>query len=384
MSIAGNTVATPGRHRVLIVEDDPVMHDMFRFTLDEDYDVDIADSGEAGLSRLAEFAPDLVLLDIGLPGIDGYETCRRLRQDATTPVIFISSHEALEDRLAAFDAGGNDFMVKPFVPPLLLRKVRLAIQQKAERDLLESEKVSLQKMAMGFLTDVAQGGILLKFMREVFGCSDYLTLGRKLLETTAEYGLRCHVRIRHPGGKVTLTPTGAPTELEESVLDQTATLGRTFRFKQRLVINFECVSLLVDSLPDDQLDSGRVYDNLAILVEAAEAIAETISMRKESMDRAEHIQIAAAEIHAAIEALRAAYQAQLGETRVLLETMVDGVEKTYYSLGLSESQEELISNAVRLRAAEILKLFERSAEFDRQFAAVLAALMPGRKSAPRA
>jgi len=366
------------RARILAVEDDRVIQEMLRFSLDEECDLDIRESAEDGLAAFELTPSDLVLMDIGLPGVDGYQACQELRLLSDVPVIFVSGRENLEDRLRAFDAGGNDFIVKPFDPPILLRKVQLALQQRKEKAQLNVEKDSLQRTAMSFLTDVAQSRVLLDFLRNSMDCEDYEALAKNLLATTADYGLDCQVCIRFPGGRAIATPSGRPSALEESVLEQTSTLGRVFRFRQRLVVNFDRVTLLVNALPEDPMDAGRIQDNLVILVEGADAIAETIGMRKESAQRAQTIQFASKEAYAAIEALRDAYQRQQGETQTLLRGLTDGVENTYYALGLSENQEERISNTVRGHAEEILKLFELSDEFDRQFAAILASLAPER------
>ena len=103
--------------KVLIVDDDPITLGMLESNLEDDFEVQTVDSGEACLATVQNFAPDLVLLDIEMPGIDGYETCRRLqegRAGLSLPVIFVSSHDTLEERLMAYESGGTDFVIKPF------------------------------------------------------------------------------------------------------------------------------------------------------------------------------------------------------------------------------------------------------------------------------
>ena len=91
--------------KVLIVDDDPIILLMLETNLKDDFEVQTAGSGEACLETVPNFAPDLVLLDIEMPGIDGYETCRRLqegRDGQPLPVIFVSSHDTLDERLTAY------------------------------------------------------------------------------------------------------------------------------------------------------------------------------------------------------------------------------------------------------------------------------------------
>jgi two-component system OmpR family response regulator len=102
--------------RVLLVEDDPKMAALIRRGLSEDGAVvDAAATGEDALWMAGASPPDAIVLDVMLPGIDGFETCRRLRADGVwSPVLFLTARDAVEDRIAGLDGGGDDYLVKPF------------------------------------------------------------------------------------------------------------------------------------------------------------------------------------------------------------------------------------------------------------------------------
>ena len=102
--------------RILIVEDEPRLATVVRRGLQEQgYAVDIAHDGEDGL-RLAEQEPyDLVLLDVLLPGLDGFTVCRRLRAARRAmPILMLTARDAVDDRVAGLDSGADDYLVKPF------------------------------------------------------------------------------------------------------------------------------------------------------------------------------------------------------------------------------------------------------------------------------
>lgn len=361
--------------RVLIADDDPILRETLRFALEEDFDVDAVQNGELCLQRLANSAKDLVLLDIEMPGIDGYETCRRLRENhPDLPVIFVSSKDTLEERLRAFDSGGDDFVLKPFDTEVLLRKALKVVRFHTERSQLAAEKNSLQQMAMGFLQNMGETGVLLNFMRNTLGCVSYEVLADRLLQAAKEYGLNCHIQVRHEEGAISWTDVGPATELEISILDKSASMGRIFQFSNRLVVNYPYVTLLVNDLPSDTEIAGRIRDNTAILVESAEAIAETIGVRKQSALRADALQKASEQSYGAIERLREMYRRQQLDTRFQLQNLLDAVEKTYVFLGLTDQQEESVTSTVRGGADEILKLFEQSAAFELEFNRILNAL----------
>jgi two-component system response regulator MprA len=105
-----------GAMRVLIVDDDRALRDALRRALVlAGYDTTLVDSGEAALGEVARSEPDAIVLDIGLPDVDGIEVCRRLRGSGNrVPVLMLSARDAVEDRIDGLDAGADDYLVKPF------------------------------------------------------------------------------------------------------------------------------------------------------------------------------------------------------------------------------------------------------------------------------
>ena len=114
--------------RILIVDDIPTNVDILRRILRKDYDLETAASGEECLAKLPAFKPQLVLLDIMMPGIDGYETCRRIKSSDLGPfiqVILVSGKGSAAERLQGYEAQADDYIVKPFNHEELLSKVRV-------------------------------------------------------------------------------------------------------------------------------------------------------------------------------------------------------------------------------------------------------------------
>jgi len=359
--------------RILIVDDEAFMREMLRMALEDSFAVDEAESGEETLSLLesaAEELPDLILLDIEMHQLDGYETCKRLRAAGyRMPVVFVSSHETLDERLQAFDVGGDDFIGKPFDAEEVYRKVDVAVQRYTQTRGIEA---TVQQI----LHDVGEKGVLLAFLREAIRITDYVELAQRLLQSVGELGVRCHVQIRCDEGTFTLTPAGEATPLEQSIMEHAVSLDHRFRFGRRMVINYHFITLLIFDLPDDAERVQRIADYVEMLVESAEAVVETIAMRRESAARAETLMVASAESYSAIEELREAQIKQQSDTRLLLEQLISEVERTYVYLGLTENQEETVSTSMRTGADKILQLFDQWAEHDEKFQTVLASLRP--------
>jgi two-component system response regulator MprA len=117
--------------RVLIIDDDRALRDALRRALTlAGYDVSTAGDAEQGLAGIAADHPDAVLLDIGLPGVDGLEACRRLRAGGDrTPVLMLTARDAIEDRIDGLDAGADDYLVKPFDTGELKARLRALLRR---------------------------------------------------------------------------------------------------------------------------------------------------------------------------------------------------------------------------------------------------------------
>jgi two-component system KDP operon response regulator KdpE len=116
--------------RILVVDDEPQIRRVMRATLTSaGYEVNDAKTGEEGLEKMRKFRPDLVLLDINMPGMGGLETCRSMRTDANVAIIMLTVHNTEAAKVEALDAGADDFVTKPFSTPELLARIRAALRR---------------------------------------------------------------------------------------------------------------------------------------------------------------------------------------------------------------------------------------------------------------
>jgi two-component system response regulator MprA len=120
--------------RVLVVEDDDEIAQVLQRSLRLDgYDVRIAGDGEAALDQAAAYHPDLVILDLGLPKIDGIEVARRLRAADDVPILMLTARDAVEARVEGLDSGADDYLVKPFERQELLARLRALLRRRPPR-----------------------------------------------------------------------------------------------------------------------------------------------------------------------------------------------------------------------------------------------------------
>jgi two-component system KDP operon response regulator KdpE len=120
--------------RILVVDDDPQIRRVLRAALiAEGYEPIDARNGEEGLERLREESPDLVVLDVNMPRMNGLQTCRAIRAQSEIPIIMLTVRGAESDKIEALDAGADDYVTKPFSSPELMARIRAALRRSPQR-----------------------------------------------------------------------------------------------------------------------------------------------------------------------------------------------------------------------------------------------------------
>ncbi|MBM3686805.1 MAG: response regulator transcription factor [Actinobacteria bacterium] len=169
---------------VLIIEDEPPIADVLRLYLDRaGYAVAVESDGMRGLAAVRERRPDAVILDVGLPGMDGTEICRRMRaEDDWTPVLFCTARDDEVDRVLGLELGGDDYITKPFSPREVVARVKVALRHAHAPDagdVLVLGSVTLDRGARRVLVD-----------------------GKEVALTATEFDLLAYL-MRHPGRVIT-------------------------------------------------------------------------------------------------------------------------------------------------------------------------------------
>ncbi len=170
---------------ILVVEDDPRISDVLEYALKaEGYEVQTAQRGREAAEMARNVSPGLIVLDVGLPDIDGFEVCRMVRTFSDVPVIFLTSRSDEIDRVVGLEIGGDDYMVKPFSPRELVARIK-AIRRRNQRPEAPAPKDSKAKFHYGPIAIDAE-----KFQIRCHGRDIPLTAQEfKLLE----------LLVKHPG-----------------------------------------------------------------------------------------------------------------------------------------------------------------------------------------
>lgn len=159
--------------KILVIEDDPAISQLIRTTLDtQDYQYHTASTGEEALSELSTYSPDVIILDLGLPDMDGVEIVKRIRPYNDTPIIVASARMEDGDKVAALDAGADDYLTKPFGIDEFLSRIHAALSIREIR----SESPELYQ----------NGGLRIEYTTERVFIND-----KELQLTAIEYKLLC-------------------------------------------------------------------------------------------------------------------------------------------------------------------------------------------------
>ncbi len=147
--------------RILVVDDEPQIRRILRTALTAAaYEVDDSRTGEEALEKVREFRPDLVLLDINMPGMGGLAACRAMRADTVMAIIMLTVRNSEDDKVRALDAGADDFVTKPFSTPELLARIRAALRRVPVPPQSSPARFELGRLVIDFTArTVANGGV---------------------------------------------------------------------------------------------------------------------------------------------------------------------------------------------------------------------------------
>lgn len=335
--------------KIFVVDDDPVAR---LIAIDQlrrpDYELRELESG-AALLAAAPDEPDLILLDIEMPGLDGIAACRALRQSGNdhAQVIFVSAHDDLDTRLAAYDAGGSDFIVKPYDEHELAHKVQAIERLVKKRQALKEQAQDAQSAAFAAMSSMGETGVVLQCLRASFSCHTPDQLAEAIFGALRQYDLNAILEIRLLSGRRSFSSSsGMCTPLEESILKHATTMGRIFQFKDRMAINYPSVTLLLlgGLALDDPDRVGRLRDHLAILVEGADARVQAMEVQRQRSAQAEIIVHTVAELGKTLADIERSQAASRVQALEINSNYSRDLTKAFVRLGLSEDQERAIAN----------------------------------------
>ncbi len=329
---------------ILAIDDDKISQKMIARALsDDDLRLRFADNGEAGLQAAFESAPDIILLDVEMPGLNGYEVCERLRENPDTqdvPVVFLSSHSSLRERMLGYEAGGDDYLTKPFEKEDLAAKIRVLARYREEQRLLKQQYELAQKTAYIAMTGSSELGIAMQFVEKSYAMTSYQELAESLLSTITQYQLHCALMITDGDVIEWHSLDEAIKPLEKEMLEMVDRSQRFVDFGQRSIINFQNLSLLVKNMPLEDMERyGRMKDLLPVLLAAVDAKINALRIELALVEQSEAQLRSFGRIRSHLYHLARTLIDNQNDSATLLREMMTELNAQLLGMGLDDDQE---------------------------------------------
>lgn len=167
--------------RILIVEDERRIARFLQIELEhEGFETATEDNGQRAFERIGQEKFDLVLLDVMLPGLDGFEVCRKVREFSTIPIIMLTAKDELEDKVTGLDLGADDYITKPFAIQELLARIRAALRKHQTTDSPEGERLTCKSLVLyPSRYEVTVGGEEIHLTKKEYSLLEYLLRNKR-------------------------------------------------------------------------------------------------------------------------------------------------------------------------------------------------------------
>jgi DNA-binding response OmpR family regulator len=360
---------------VLLIDDDKLIHKIVSKSLETQFRLESAFDAVQGRESALNNKPDVILLDVEMPGQNGYECCELLKADPTTqdiPVIFLSAKTSIRERMLGYESGADDYLVKPFDAQELNAKLKIAAKYKSQRDNLETEVQAAQSTAMDVMTGNSELGLVMRFVEMTYGIRKLDTLAKQLLELTSNFGLKCSLLFDFNNQESTFSSSGILSPIEKELLSNCHNNSRFIDFGCRTIINYPKVSLLVKNMPlDDPEKYGRYKDVLPTVLGATDAKIRLMETNEMLTLQGEKTHLAFNNIRHSLHDLIKNMHSHQESASQSINTLSEFMQAKLPGLGLEEDQEEFILDSIEKTFNEVTDELANSKEVQITFVTVL-------------
>ncbi|MCU7834365.1 MAG: response regulator [gamma proteobacterium symbiont of Taylorina sp.] len=359
---------------IMIVDDEPANCELLKQALGQQYETVIFPSGIECLKHASELKPDIILLDVLMPELSGYETCKKLRENDETKdisIIFISALDTLEDRLKGYESGGDDYLSKPVDLEIVHKKITLVLQNKKENQQLKQNIQETQDAFMTALNMGAETGQVATFIEKSFLAQNYEQLFTACFDSMREFDLSCVAQIRFEDEIITLNSEGKLLTLEQELMFKAQYDGRILPFGRRVFFNYSNFSILIKNMPiEDEELYGRLKDHLIVIASAGDARVQSIGTEL-SLKKHMNISDIFENTLNAVEKIQKILEDDVKKTKEITREMGQGIEEKVLFLGLEEDQEKQLMNIIDSATGQIIETISNKNMINNAFEDVL-------------
>ncbi len=336
---------------VLAIDDDKFVQKIIIKALESNLlKVRTADNGESGIEKALQKVPDIILLDVEMPGINGYEVCDRLKNIEETkdvPIVFLSSHSSLRERLQGYEVGADDFFVKPFETEYLLARISVLIKYHEEKKDLHQQYVLAQSTAITAMTGSGELAMAMRFLEKSLAFHSINDLAQGLFESLDQLSLNCCAMIIENEQFFWYSSDSSVSPLEKELIEMCDKEARFLDFGVRTIINYPRISLLIKNMPLDDMERyGRIKDLLPILLSAVNSKVNSLRTQEALTQQSIHQMDSFKMIRQSLFNLGTTIVKNKKDSTEIMNKLVQELNYDFLRMGLEEDQEEYLLDRV--------------------------------------
>jgi DNA-binding response OmpR family regulator len=363
-------------HRILVVDDDKITHAFIKRSLVAEYDLVSTFNGQQALEELERSNPDIILLDVEMPGMNGYEVCENIKSNLLTadiPVIFLSARGELRDRMLGFEAGADDYIVKPFQPEDLKAKINVLIQYRMRHKEIAKQVDEARKTAFIAISSTSDLGQAINFIEKSHTVTNFDQLVAAFFCVTQSMDLKCTIMIKSPEKNVFYSSThNSVSPIESELVEKLSVEKRFFDFGCRTQINYPNVALLIKNMPLDDMERyGRIKDFFPAMLSTADIKISQIRSQCAVIKQLDETQQAFDRITALLDTIKSSFESNQKQGIRIMRNMLMELDKQLPRMALEEDQEQYILDRVDKAIEEAHSAISSGQQINTSFSTVL-------------
>tara|TARA_R110002051_G_scaffold11356_2_gene41394 strand:+ start:683 stop:1861 length:1179 start_codon:yes stop_codon:yes gene_type:complete len=285
---------------VLAIDDDKYVHHIIEESLAGFCKIIHAKDGDEGLRLTNKYNPDIILLDIEMPGMSGYDVCKAIKQSESTqdiPVMFLSSKIELSDRVKGYSVGASDYITKPFNAEELIARIKVLYEYRQQCAKLKLDIAKANKTAEIAMTESGDMGRIMRYVGQSYHANNFQSLSEHFFAFFAPLNLDVVVVFWYQGTGVFYSQQSGVCPLEQELLEQHRQAQRFVDIGSSTIINYPKVSLLIKNMPvDNDALYGRYKDLFPHILEVTNEKVITMERSESSYEQAAQISTALQDI----------------------------------------------------------------------------------------
>ena len=343
----------------VIVEDDKISQKYIKRALEGTLDLHFAATGQEAEALIEKLDPGIILLDVELPDSNGYEICHKLRLRSEflfTPILFISGKTNLEERIKGYEAGGDDYITKPFETSELVAKVKAVIRQHEHKETLAEQFKEAQSTAIESMTGASELGLILQFFEKTYAINNFDQLANAIFSLLHALELKSCLYFETEQENYFFCSDGENKPIEKEIMQRLRNEPRFFDFGNRTQINYPVVACLVKNMPvEDRARYGRYKDVIPPILACANQKVLQLEMELLLQDHTMKFSESFKNIRETLDGLANEMRAGQEDGSSLLNNLFMSLEEALPRLGLDDDQEQYLMNSIEEKINEAME-----------------------------